>query len=77
MIGLGTQDSYAEAREFVSRHGVTFRMLREGGFASWDAFGIQGQPASILVSKDGRELKRWIGRLYDDDHADILRLATT
>jgi hypothetical protein len=52
-------------------------MLWETGFASWDAFGIQGQPASILVSRDGRELKRWIGRLDEADHADILRLATT
>ena len=76
MVGLGTQDSYAEAREFVTRHGVTFRMLWDRGFASWDAFGIQGQPASILVSTDGRELKRWIGRLDDDDHAEALRLAT-
>ena len=77
MVGLGTQDSLAEAREFVARHSVTFPMLWEDGFASWDAFGIQGQPASILVSADGRELKRWIGRLYDADHAAILRLATT
>jgi hypothetical protein len=77
VVGLGTQDSFDEARAFVARHGVTFRMLWERGFASWDAFGIQGQPASILVSKDGRELKRWIGRLDDDDHAAILRLATT
>jgi hypothetical protein len=51
-------------------------MLWERGFASWDAFGIKGQPASILVSKDGRELKRWIGRLDESDHTEILRLAT-
>jgi hypothetical protein len=60
VVGLGTQDSFTEAQDFVARHGVTFRMFWDRGF----------------VSKDGRELKRWIGRLYDDDHADILRLAT-
>jgi hypothetical protein len=76
VVGLGTQDSFTEAQDFAARHGVTFRMLWDRGFASWDAFGIQGQPASILVSKDGRELKRWIGRLYDEDHAEVLRLAT-
>jgi hypothetical protein len=51
-------------------------MLWERGFASWDAFGIQGQPASILVSAAGRELKRWIGSLDDEEHADVVRLVT-
>jgi hypothetical protein len=50
-------------------------MLWERGFASWDAFGIQGQPASILVSPTGQELKRWIGELNDTKRAEALRLA--
>ncbi len=50
-------------------------MLWDRGFASWNGFGIQRQPASILVSRDGRELKRWIGSLRDTDHAEALRLA--
>ena len=74
MIGVGTQDGSPRAR-IVARHGVTFTMLWDRGFASWDGLGIPGQPASILVSTDGRELKRWIGRLYDDEHAEVLRLA--
>jgi peroxiredoxin len=75
VVGVGTQDGYAKAQAFVARHNLTFRMLWDRGFASWNAFGINGQPASILVSTDGRELKRWIGRLSDDDHAEALRLA--
>lgn len=77
MIGLGTQDNFNQAQAFVARHAVTFRMLWDRGFASWDHFGIQGQPASILVSTDGRELKRWIGPLDADDHAEVLRLAAS
>jgi hypothetical protein len=50
-------------------------MLWERGFASWNAFGIQGQPASVLVSTTGQELKRWIGALDDAKHAEVLRLA--
>ena len=50
-------------------------MLWDRGFDSWDAFGIQRQPASILVSTDGRELKRWIGSLTDTVRAEVLRLA--
>lgn len=75
MVGLGTQDSFGEAQGFAARHKVTFRMLWDRGFKSWDHFGIQGQPASVLVSADGRELKRWIGSLDDDEHAEVLRLA--
>ena len=76
MVGLGTQDDFAEAKAFVARHGLTFRMLWEDGFASWNGFRIKGQPASILVSPDGRELKRWIGPLTESEHAEVLRLAT-
>ena len=50
-------------------------MLWDRGFASWDAFGIQGQPASVLVSADGRELRRWIGPLSAPERAEVLRLA--
>ena len=50
-------------------------MLWDPGFASWNGFRINGQPASVLVSADGRELKRWIGSLSDDEHAEVLRLA--
>jgi hypothetical protein len=74
-VGLGTQDSFRQAQAFVARHGVTFRMLWDRGFSSWNGFGIKGQPASILVSTDGREVKRWIGPLGADEHAEVLRLA--
>ena len=75
MVGLGTQDSFSQAQAFVARHGITFRMLWDRGFKSWDSFGIQGQPASILVSGDGEELKRWIGSLSEAERAEVLRLA--
>ena len=52
-------------------------MLWDRGFESWDHFGVQGQPASVLISARGRELKRWIGELSDDERAEVLRLAGT
>jgi hypothetical protein len=75
VVGLGTQDSFGQAQSFVARHGITFPMAWDRGFKSWDDFGIQGQPASILVSPEGRELKRWIGVLSDGERAEALRLA--
>ncbi len=52
-------------------------MLWDRGFESWNRFRIQGQPASVLVSAGGQELKRWIGALSDDERAEALRLAGT
>ena len=75
VIGVGTQDTYAEAEAFVARHGITFRMLWEDGFESWQGFGIQRQPASILVSREGTRIKKWQGELNDKDGAEAVRLA--
>ena len=61
----------------MSRHGVTFPMVWDRGFESWDAFGIQGQPASILLSGTGQEIKRWIGALDKSEHAEVIELART
>ena len=74
MVGVGTQDSLGEAEEFVARHGITFRMLWEDGFESWRGFGIQRQPASILVSPQGARLMKWQGALDDATRAEALRL---
>ena len=59
----------------MSRHGITFPMLWDRGFRSWGAFGIQGQPASILLSRGGQEVKRWIGALDEGDRADLIERA--
>ena len=71
---MGTQDSFREAEGFVARHGITFRMLWEDGFESWQGFGIQRQPASILVSRDGARLMKWQGTLDDATRVEALRL---
>jgi hypothetical protein len=75
VVGVGTQDSLGEAEGFVERHGITFRMLWEDAFVSWQGFGIQRQPASILVSAEGARLKKWQGELDDPTRAEALRIA--
>ncbi len=72
VVGLGTQDSLPEARDFVARYKISFRMLWDDGFSSWRALEIAAQPAAILFSADGRELRRWQGSFPEDD---VLRLA--
>lgn len=50
-------------------------MLWEGGFESWQGFGIQRQPASILVARGGTRIMKWQGELDDSQRAEAVRLA--
>ncbi len=74
MIGLGTQSDYDEARNFMARYGITFRMFWDSGFDSWDGFEVWGQPTSILVSRSGTKMKRWIGAMSDRERAEAAQL---
>lgn len=74
-VGLGTQNIEEDARDFVVRHDITFPIFWDEGFASWQGFGIQRQPAAVLVAPDGRELGRWQGELTPDRQAEAARLA--
>jgi hypothetical protein len=75
VIGLGTQSGYDEAKDFMSRYGITFRMFWDSGFDSWDGFDVWGQPTSILVSRDGTKMKRWQGAMNDQQRTEAARLA--
>ena len=75
MVGLGTQSGYDEAQDFVARYRITFRMLWDSGFESWDGFYVRRQPTSILVSRGGTKIKRWDGALGDEQRAEAVRLA--
>ncbi len=75
MIGLGTQSDYDEAKDFVARYGITFRMFWDSGFDSWDGFDVWGQPTSILVSRSGTKMKRWQGAMSHQQRAEAARLA--
>ena len=73
VVGLGTQDSLKEARDFVARYAVTFTMLWDSSFRSWRALEIPGQPAAVLIAPDGSFLGRWLGPFPEDE---VLRLAS-
>ena len=75
MIGLGTQSDYDEAKDFVARYGITFRMFWDSGFESWDGFDVRRQPTSILVSRGGTMIKRWDRALTDQQRAEAVLLA--
>ncbi len=59
MVGLGTQDDLALARDFVSQYQLQNRMLWDPSFESWRAFRVTTQPVFILLSRAGEEIGRW------------------
>ena len=72
MIGLGTQDSLGEARDFVERYGTSFTMLWDESFESWIQLGVTSQPTAVLFTPDGTIITGWIGRFPEDQ---VLELA--
>ncbi len=73
MVGLGAQDTYGEALDFVENYGTTsFRMLYDESFESWSQLGIRGQPISILFDTEGRGQTIWYGPFNE---AEVLELA--
>ena len=73
VVGLGAQDSFEEAQEFVERRGTrSFSMLWDPTFDSWRPLGITATPTAILFDGAGSPLKRWLGPF---DEAEVLDLA--
>ena len=67
VVGLGTQDDFAEAEEFVDKHGIeNIEMFWESGFESWNHFEVRSQPTAILLDTDGTPIIGWSGS-FDED----------
>ncbi len=69
MIGVGTQDTFPEAEAFHDKYDITFDLLWDSSFETWQAFGVTGQPAAVLVSPAGKVLASWQGAF---DEGDVL-----
>jgi hypothetical protein len=75
VVGLGAQDTYQEALDFVEAYGTkSFRMLYDESFESWSQLGVRGQPIAILFDTEGRGETIWYGPF---DETEVLDLAAT
>jgi len=73
VIGLGAQDTYEEAIDFVEQFGTkSFRMLYDESLDSWSQLGVGGQPVAILFDTEGRGQKIWYGPFNE---TEVLELA--
>lgn len=61
------------AQDFVADYGtVSFPMLWDPTFESWQELEIFGQPAGMLVSADGTLLAQWRGGIPEDEVLDAV-----
>jgi hypothetical protein len=73
VLGLGTQGDRAAAEDFLAdAGGASYPLLWDGSAESWRDLGITGQPAGILFTSDGAEVRRWSGPIPE---AEVLALA--
>lgn len=71
---MGAQDDFAFAQEFQQATGTTsFLMIWDESFATWQYYGVRGQPTAILVDETGEPIQAWAGRF---DFDEVLELAT-
>ncbi|HEX5782742.1 MAG TPA: TlpA disulfide reductase family protein [Solirubrobacteraceae bacterium] len=62
VVAIGGRDDAANGPAFVERHGLrTPTILFDEPMAVWQAYAIPGQPAGVLLDRDGREQARWLG----------------
>jgi hypothetical protein len=72
VIGLGTQDSLGQANDFDDKFEISFDMLWDESFISWQTIGVSSQPTAVMLAPDGTPITGWIGAFPEDE---VLRLA--
>ena len=61
------------ANDFVDEHDLTFDVLWDESFYSWQVIGISSQPSAVLLAADGTPLGGWVGGIPEDE---VLRLSS-
>jgi cytochrome c biogenesis protein CcmG, thiol:disulfide interchange protein DsbE len=64
-VGVNVQDTDANARAFLARHGVTYPNGRDASASVAVEYGMSGVPESYFVDREGRVARKWQGPLDD------------
>lgn len=71
-MGFGGGDSADSGREFVEKHGLTFRNVYDEGRELWGELGVTKQPAWALYDGEGREIATGAGSIPTDRIQELL-----
>ena len=75
VVGVDSNDVASDARRFVSAHGITYPVVRDGGgTVASDRYGIAALPVTYVVNRNGRLVgDRVLGPVDEKAHSDLLR----
>ena len=75
LIGINFKDKKFNAKNFLKELGNPYEIsLRDNDGTSSVIFGVYGVPESILINKEHKIIKKFIGPLNTQDFNDILKL---
>jgi thiol-disulfide isomerase/thioredoxin len=67
VVAIGGRDEASNGPAFVERHRLrTPTIVFDEPMGVWEAYAIPGQPAGVLLDRQGRERARWLGA-FDPD----------
>lgn len=57
VIGVDTADASEDARGFVSKHKLTYPIVRSIGYSLWGPYGLTGVPETRVIGRNGKYAK--------------------
>jgi cytochrome c biogenesis protein CcmG/thiol:disulfide interchange protein DsbE len=69
-LGIDVQDFKTDARRFLQRYGANFVSVRDGGGATYSAYGLTGVPETYYLDRRGRIVAHDAGQV---ERADLER----
>ena len=75
LIGINFKDKKFNAKKFLKELGNPYEIsLKDEDGTNSVIFGVYGVPESILINKEHKIIKKFIGPLNTQDYNDILKL---
>ncbi|MBI2953423.1 MAG: TlpA family protein disulfide reductase [Chloroflexi bacterium] len=62
-LGVDIQDNEADARAFLKEFGVTYPNGQDTTNEIAFGYGVSGIPTTVLITRDGRVARRWVGAI--------------
>jgi peroxiredoxin len=72
-VSIDGRNAAGEVRQFLESNGITFTILHDADERVTRTFRTMGVPETYLIDRDGRVVKRWIGKI--DTESEIIQSA--
>ena len=68
-LGLDVQDFESDARRFLERYQTNYVSVRDGGDATYNAYGLTGLPETYYLDGTGRVVAHSLGEISEEELA--------